>query len=198
MPSWANYSTDPDPLYIYTWTHFLNSSEGVFTFVWVLHSGNCSGQPNATGLLGGMATNNHVMFTLKNGAPQQNLVQGPGRCPLAGPTFNVTSTLPVANIVDFSFDTTCAVLAPEQPPANPCAVQVNDTVASSISAMVTASACSTPVVPFGTALPALTSGCPAPSSSSSVAVRSNLGGLAVSGVATGSLLSLVIWGLVLG
>src|SRR5277367_1197822 len=21
-PSWANYSTDPDPLYIYTWTHF--------------------------------------------------------------------------------------------------------------------------------------------------------------------------------
>jgi hypothetical protein len=198
-PSWANYSTDPDPYFIYTWTPFLNSTEGAFSLLWVLHSGNCSnGLPNGIPVLGGSQTNNVLKFTLKNGAQQQSLVPGPGACPTEYVTFNVTGTMPVEDIVDFSFYNTCAVLAPQPPPGTLCAVKMNDTVASSISAMITASACTTPAVPDGvTAYPILSSGCPTPSGQTSLAVRLNFGGMALSGVAGGSVLSVLILGLVL-
>jgi hypothetical protein len=198
-PSWANYSTDPDPYFIYTWTPFLNSTEGTFSLLWVLHSGNCSnGIPSGIPILGGSQTNNFMEFTLKKGAQQQSLVTGPDTCPTEYVTFNVTGTMPVEDIVDFSFYDTCAVLAPQPPPANPCAVKVNDTIASSISAIITASACTTPLVPAGvTAHPVLSSGCPTPSGQTSLAVRSNFGGMGLSGVAVGSFLSLLILGLLL-
>jgi hypothetical protein len=192
-PSWASYSTDPDPYFIYTWFPYLNGTEGEFSLQWLLASGNCS-----TGsVLGGSQTQNYVEFTLKNGAQQQSLVTSLNTCPTQYATFNVTETLPVTDPADDSLYNTCAVLAPEPPPANPCAAKVNDTIASSISAAITASACTTPVVMTGeTGHPVLSSGCPAPTQSS-LGVRSNFGGMDLSCLAVGSFLSVLILGLLL-
>ncbi len=125
--------------------------------------------PSGIPILGGSQTNNVTEFTLKKSAQQQSQVTGPAACPTQYVTFNVTRTKPVEDTVDFSFHDTCAVLAPQPPPANPYSFKVNDTIASSISAIITASACTTPVAPAGvTAHLVLSSGCLAPSGQTSL------------------------------
>ena len=195
-PSWVSYRTDPDPYYIYTWFPYLNGTEGEFALQWFFSSANCSAS-SAGPVLGGSQEGNYVEFTLKNGAQQQSLVSGPNTCPTQYVTFNVTEVLPVTDPADDSLYNTCAVIAPESPPANPCAAKVNDTIASSISSAMTSAACTTPVVMTGeTGYPVLSSGCPAPTQSSQ-GVRSNFGGMDLSCLAVGSFLSVLILGLLL-
>jgi hypothetical protein len=184
--AWANFSTDP--YFVVLSTNQLNATEGSFGLLWVLHSGNCSGNlPGAT-QLGSSIGYNNIKFTTKNGAQQPSLMTGPDMCPIENLTFNVTGTLPVADPIQYSDRNVCAVVSEPPPPANPCAVKVNDSIASSISVAITASACSTPH-------PILTSGCPVPANKTSLAVRSKFREMGLTGVAMGSWLSLLFLGL---
>lgn len=184
--TWANFSSDP--YFVVLSTNQLNDTEGSFGLLWVLHSGNCSEKSPGATQLGSNITYNNIKFTTKNGAQQPSLVTGSDTCPKEYVTFNVTGTLPVADPTQYNDRSACAVVAEAPPAASPCALEVDDAIASSISATITASACSTPH-------PILTNGCPVSANKTSLAVRSNFGGLGLPGVAVGSWLSLLFLGL---
>jgi hypothetical protein len=186
--TWANFST-ANPYFVVLSTNQLNGTEGSFSLLWTLHSGNCSaGNPPGATRLGSSTGYNNIKFTTKNGAQQPSLVTGPGMCPTENLTFNVTGTLPVVDPTQYSNHNACAVVAELPPPANPCAIKVDNAIASSISATITAAACATPH-------PILTNGCPAPANKTSLAAQSNLGGMGLSGVVVGLWFSLLFSGL---
>jgi hypothetical protein len=87
----------------------------------------------------------------------------------------------------FNYRNDCATVAEALLPANPCAVKVDDAIASSISSTITAKACATP-------FPILTRGCPIPANKSSMAVQLGFGGMGITGLALGSWLSLLLLG----
>jgi hypothetical protein len=180
--SQANFSTDP--YFVVLSTNQLNGTEGTFGLIWVLHSGNCSTNPLVNPQLGSSVNYNNIKFTTKNGAQQPSLVSSPDTCPTQNVTFNVTGTLQVTDSIDYG-SSACAVVREPPPLANPCAIKIDDTMASSMSAIIT---CATP-------LPNLASSCPAPINSSGQVVRPNSGGIGLTVVTIGSWLSLLFWGL---
>src|SRR5262249_31149706 len=90
---------------------------------------------------------NHVMFTIKNGAQQPDLVAATSDATCAANTesftYNVTEILNGTWTLDRSTLDSCAVLASTlpTPPPNPCGAKVDASAASSISAAITSSAC---------------------------------------------------------
>ena len=180
---WTNFSTNP--YFIIMSTSKLNNTEGVFSVLWSLYSGNCSESFSGT-KLGSSTASNYTKFTIKNGAQQPSLVTSPDTCPAQNVTFNITGTLPVSGATEYGERDICAVVAEEPPPpANPCAIQVDDVMASSMSA----------ILPCVTAYPIWSDNCTATanSSSSSIAVRSRFGGIGLTWVAACLWLSLLFW-----
>ncbi|KIM97153.1 hypothetical protein OIDMADRAFT_147705 [Oidiodendron maius Zn] len=178
---WINFSTNP--YFVVMSTTTLNNTEGVFSLLWTLYSGNCSESLGGTKLGSGVASN-HTRFTIKNGAQQPSLVTSSDTCPAQNVTFNVTGTLPVSGAAEYGERDICAVVAEEPPPpANPCAIQVDDVMASSMSA----------ILPCVTAYPIWSGNCTSTVNSSSLAIRSSFGGMGLTWVATCLWLSLLFW-----
>lgn len=175
---WTNFSTNP--YFVVMSTSTLNNTEGVFTVLWTLYSGNCSESFSGT-KLGSSIASNYTRFTIKNGAQQPSLVTSPDTCPAQNVTFNITGTLPVSSGIEYGERDICAVVTEEPPPANPCAIQVDDVMASSMSA----------ILPCVTAYPIWSGNCTATVNSSSLAVQSRFGGMGLSWVAAYLWLSLL-------
>jgi hypothetical protein len=140
---------------VYTYVSRLNTTaDGAptsYSLSWAFGAGNCSSQ--GPQFLGGGFRDNSVTFTVQNGAQQADLVAATANSALCTNAshfaFNLTGTLDV-NTAQYDGRNTCAVLSDVQPlvPGNSCAVHVDSTTASSISAALTATACAavSPVV----------------------------------------------------
>jgi hypothetical protein len=145
--SYLSAST-PGPYYEYS--GFYNSTilEGTWQLFWVLSSDNCTQFPTNDSSIPGYEQGNILIFTTKNGAQATDLVAATADGVCAGAesfSFNVTGVEKVS-VGSGDSVTSCAVVAPMSPTSspNPCAAQLNATGASSISAFLTASACSSP------------------------------------------------------
>ncbi|KAH8649336.1 hypothetical protein BX600DRAFT_369857, partial [Xylariales sp. PMI_506] len=153
----TNFSIS-DPTYVYTYIAGLDAltddSAVSYHLVWSTSAGNCSSQGGAL-TFGGGWVDAGIVFTIQKGAQQPDLVSA-----MASSTsscnstshfaFNLTGTLDVTQTDKWDGHNTCAVFSDVQPQVagNPCAVNVSDATASSISASITATACAavSPVV----------------------------------------------------
>jgi len=145
-----------EPTFVYTYVAGLNTTaDGAptsFILSWAFGAGNCSNQGGRL-TLGGGFRDNSVIFTIRDGAQQPDLVAATANNALCTNAshfaFNLTGTLDVQP-AQYDGHDTCAVFSDVQPlvPGDPCAVHVDSTVASSISAALTATACAavSPVV----------------------------------------------------
>ncbi|KAH8703903.1 hypothetical protein BGW36DRAFT_370209 [Talaromyces proteolyticus] len=135
-----------DPYYALGYIHSLNGIEGQWVLAWSLSTGNCSGSSDDTVNIGHLNQNTNVFFTTKNGTQPPDLVAASAdnsTCAATDDsyTFNVTGTLDVADTIKYDGRSSCAVLSPTLPTANPCAAAVNVAAAASISAAITSTAC---------------------------------------------------------
>ncbi|KAI1206520.1 uncharacterized protein F4807DRAFT_463463 [Annulohypoxylon truncatum] len=151
----VNFTNASDPYYAYTTTNVFNTTEGEWSIVWDLSSGNCS---NSTSIdestSSGLTYYNRVsysQFTTKNGAKQPDLnsvtTADDQTCANIVDryfTFNVTGTLPT-NPDKLDGRATCAVIAPPFQTAPTATTSCPPTMAasavSSISAAITAIEC---------------------------------------------------------
>jgi hypothetical protein len=147
---WTNFTSEPT--FVYTHVTRLNTTvDGAPTSYSLSCAGNFSGQDPQ--VVGGGFRDNRVTFTIQNGAQKPDLMAATANSASCANTshfaFNLTGTLDV-NPAKYDGRNTCAVLSDVQPrvSGNPCAVHVDSTTASSISAALTASACAaiSPVV----------------------------------------------------
>lgn len=155
----------------------LINTEGTWIMEWDLGAANCSESPQNGVRTGGHVRNHYVIFTIKKGGQQPNLVAATdnGVCEnTPGYAFNITETLPVPpSATDWQGQPSCAVLSPASPlpSLNPCAAKIVPSAASSISAALTASACSYPD-------PGVKCPSPTPQNAAPGPVQSSVGGTA--------------------
>jgi len=145
----TNYSTTSgtEPYFVVLTTNITNSTEGRFGLLWEVMTTNCSATlvedqspHNPTAQLSRFS--NVTWFTLRNDARPPSLVTTPESCPVSMKAFNVSSTVPVQREPGNSWeDPVCAVLGDTPPQPSPCAVKIDSTVASSLSAVISATAC---------------------------------------------------------
>jgi hypothetical protein len=173
FPGTTNFSTDP--YYAILSANTFNNTEGAFYMQWEIIASNCShsGPVDQSEILGDL-----TYFTIQNGTKQLSLETGPDTCPTQSFTYNVTGTVLYS---EFTRLDVCALLAEQTPPANPCAICVDDTMASSISATMTAAAISN-------SSPALPSFSPVPTHKQNSAMGFHCGGVGWIGSAAGLLL----------
>ncbi|GAB1317945.1 hypothetical protein MFIFM68171_08155 [Madurella fahalii] len=146
---WAN--TTENPHFVALWTEKLNQADsaGIYNLLWMLRFTNCTTGP---GYYGGAEASSAsdvrstTVFTVREGAQRPDFVDGPDNCPVHGLTIGITGTMGTDGF-DFTGQDNghrgaCGVISDSPPPANPCAAKVNVAAASSISAELTASACS--------------------------------------------------------
>jgi hypothetical protein len=155
--------------YEYSSLYNLTTLEGTWSLSWTVSSINCTQFPISNSSTFGYIQRNTVIFTTKNGAQATDLVAATADdiCASAESfTFNVTG-IEKKPVGSGNSVTTCGVVASMSPAPspNPCAAQLNATGASSISAALTASACS---------LPSSLISCPAKSAGR---IQAQLGGL---------------------
>ena len=140
--------------YVYTYVTGIkaeaNDTPASYLLSWSFGAGNCSNTEGAVKLGGGWRDNG-VGFTIKNGAQTPDLGSSVSSCASASHlAFNVTKVLDVPLPSQYDGHKTCAVFSDEQPlvPGNPCAANPDTAAQSSISAALTATACTaaTPVV----------------------------------------------------
>ncbi|KFY46134.1 hypothetical protein V494_00592 [Pseudogymnoascus sp. VKM F-4513 (FW-928)] len=176
---WANYSTVGNEPYFETfYTNALNGTEGQFTLVIDLGTRNCSfvdSNIDSSLHFGQVSTYGTVDFEMRNGAQLPSLITPKDLCPVGFASFGITKTIPQSTN-EYMRDT-CPVMADAAPKMNPCAVKINSTVASNISAGVVASAC-------GAGL--LISDCQ--DDETNMAAHSGLGSMGWSGVVAGLVL----------
>ncbi|OBT50750.1 hypothetical protein VE04_09275 [Pseudogymnoascus sp. 24MN13] len=180
---WANYSTVGNEPYFETfYTNALNGTEGQFVLVIDLVTCNCSfvdSNIDSSLHFGQATTSASVDFEMRNGAQLPSLITPKDSCPVGIASFGITKTIPQST--SEYFRDTCPVLADAAPKMNPCAVKINSTVASNISAGVTAFAC-------GAGL--LISDCL--DDETNMAAQSGLGSMGWSGVVAGLVLGVAL------
>lgn len=157
--------------YEFTSLYNLTTLEGPWKLVWTLTSENCTQFPVSNSSEFGYDQVNSVIFTTKNDAQAADLLAATADdvCASAGSfTFNVTGEETVT-IREGPGVTTCAVVASMSPTPtpNPCVARLDVTMASSISAELTATA-------YGFPTPLVS--CPA-KSAGSLEGRLHVGGL---------------------
>jgi hypothetical protein len=114
-----------------------------------------------------------IAFTFNNSSQQLGLIVGLNICPTQCITFNVIGKLLVESPNEkWNGHPVCPADADLPSPANPCAANINDNIASSISATIAASfmapACATRALGQK---PIITSGYPVPTQKANFAVR---------------------------
>jgi hypothetical protein len=145
---WANYPTDSGaaPFYVPDYAIKLNDTEGHFALSWWLEYQHCSARvdhPDGVSLgpkIDLDMLTGRAIFTLKKEAQKPSLLTGPDSCPIEVGTFNLTGVLDVP-YPEVNQRNICAITsAPAQRP-QPCAIQIDNVTASSISASITSLAC---------------------------------------------------------
>jgi hypothetical protein len=178
----ANFSTN-DPSFIIRYSEKVNNTEDQFWVSWGVDNNNCSLSIDGHLKPGLNSSYNIVYFTTIKGAQQPSLVTKPDTCPLTQSfTYNVTGTL----LSGLGQDA-CAVTAEPPPPATPCALNIDDTQASSIMASITSTACAWARSPF----PPL----PICSSRASITVPLNIGITWWTTLAAGPSFGYLLWNL---
>ncbi|KAK3500591.1 hypothetical protein B0T13DRAFT_465760 [Neurospora crassa] len=145
----TNFTTEPT--FVYTFISTLNTTaDGApasYSVSWELGQHNCSHHgilPSQ--VIGGGFRGTGVTFTIANGAPEPDLVEATTNGTLCTDAsyfaFNLTGILDGSS-GQYDGRNTCAVLSDVQPlvDGDPCAVHVDLAAASSISAALTATAC---------------------------------------------------------
>lgn len=164
---WTNYSTVGNEPYFETFvTDALNGTEGQFTLVLDLAIHNCTYYDKSLNYdsslnFGQVAAYGRFDFELRNGAQRPSVLTPTDSCPVGIASFGITKTINQSTEQIYYRDT-CAVLADPAPKMNPCAVKIDSTVASRVSA----SAC---------ALRTAVSSCPSSNDESNTAAQSGLG-----------------------
>ncbi|KAK3934191.1 hypothetical protein QBC46DRAFT_428586, partial [Diplogelasinospora grovesii] len=135
--------------FAYQTTGKLNHTEGAWSLLWTVSSGNCSGSgSNRTWAFSGSNLSKNLYFSTNNSAPAPDLVAATADNTCANMqayTFNVTGILDVPDPSKYDGHSSCAVVAPgPTPAANPCGAKVDAAAASSISAAIMSSACAAP------------------------------------------------------
>lgn len=129
-----------DPRYYVYWTDKLNGTkaEGQYSLLWAFVTLNCSSTRDWSGPLSWTETN--TLFTIKEGAKAPDLVAKPGVCPTQGVTLRASEEFHMEPSAKFPGLSRCARVTDEQPPTDPCRANMNEAVASNISAMLAAEA----------------------------------------------------------
>jgi hypothetical protein len=129
------------------------TTESTWTLIWTASSTNCSAPNSLEPGISGRSQSNHVIFTVKNGAQQPDLVAATSDTTCAANTesftYNITEILNGTWITDYNTLDSCAVLASAlpTPSPNPCEAKVDASAASSIWAAITSTACAGEVHP---------------------------------------------------
>lgn len=177
---WTNYSTIGNEPYFESFsTDILNGTEGHFTLKLELTIRNCTFRdPSLT--FGYEKVYASVDFELRNGAQSPSFLTTKDSCPIGIASFGIAKTINQSTD-QVAYRDTCVTLADPAPKMDPCAVKINSTVASRVSASVLGSACS-----YGTVLTTC------PSDESNMAAQSGLGSTGWSGVVAGLFLGVAL------
>ncbi|KGO76711.1 hypothetical protein PITC_090650 [Penicillium italicum] len=134
--------TSSDPMFVTRYIDTLNYPSGFWTLTWSVSVNNCiqrsAGNSADTVSNITMTDTKTTIFTISQSGQKPDLVASTSsdlRCSVAAQAFNVTS-----------IGESCGFLGPS-PTTNPCAVTINPSAASSISAAATAYACQPQVHP---------------------------------------------------
>lgn len=180
----ANMSTN-DPYFLYLGSTKFNV-EGKWQLTWTLVWYSCKDERG-----NGIATNltdNSMIFSTKNAAPQVDLVAASNDDKCSSSTnvaLDITGTASVPNTVQWPGGETCAVVAGSETQPDPCRVKVDSAAASSMSASMTAQICD------GLAPPAAV-GCPKDDNKKNSAQRLLVGVIACVGAGLGAALYLLM------
>ncbi|KFY90171.1 hypothetical protein V500_05257 [Pseudogymnoascus sp. VKM F-4518 (FW-2643)] len=175
---WTNYSTVGNEPYFETFvTDGLNGTEGLFTLVLDIAIRNCTYYDSSLNF-GQVAAYARVDFELRNGAQRPSVLTPTDSCPVGIASVGITSTINQSTDQNYYRDT-CAVLADPAPKMNLCAVKIDSTVASRVSA----SAC---------ALRTEGSNCSSSDDESNTAAQSGLGSMGWPEVVVGLVLGVAL------
>ncbi|KAF2160251.1 hypothetical protein M409DRAFT_60159 [Zasmidium cellare ATCC 36951] len=125
----------------------LSGIEGAWALTWILTTGNCSG--SEMGVTSFDNQDNVIIFTTRNTSqpPDLEAATSPATCDKSpGTAFNVTAIEEITIPQNFDGQSSCAVLGASPTTRDPCAVTINPSAASSMTAAISASACSASVI----------------------------------------------------
>lgn len=187
----ADVNLSTNPFFVILGAQGLDT-EGIYAVHWTVKSANCSGDTYHM-TIGG---DNETHFSISSNGSQPSLVTGADTCPDKTITYNITGT--TLDTEDSGFNSRrnrCAIISDQRPPANPCAINIDEAQASSMSsAMSAAATCATDT-------PSPTGGCltppapPASTTKASLASKLRSGGMNLTGVLFGLGLGLLFWAL---
>jgi hypothetical protein len=134
---WANYSSS-DPYFEYrSFVDF--NKEGHWWLRWDVDYANCTEDR-----LSYNTTRDYVMFTIKEGAQEVDLVSERmnNTCDSRnGASLNITKTWPVPFSSDWDYNEVCAEMAPSAHTHDACQVEVSSDTAASISSSIELARC---------------------------------------------------------
>lgn len=158
----SKMTNSSDLYFVNNWTKRLaavntNGSAVQYQLMWQFLVGNCTKptahDPPKYNYAEDVIITGTELFTIQPGAQQPDL---PGPCPTYSFAYDILGTSPLQRD-NGELLYTCNLISKSTASANPCGAKVDDTMASSISAALTASACAASPTVLG-------SRCPSPSS----------------------------------
>ncbi|PGG95336.1 hypothetical protein AJ79_10116 [Helicocarpus griseus UAMH5409] len=155
--AWADWTTVPNPYFVYKHWNKFNGKEGRWRLVWSLETIHCSEDSFVNFSSPGLSynvTSGYVEFTTEKSAPEIDLVASTANmsnCKEAGVVVDVgEKTLDVPAYVEWRGDRNaakkCAVMAPptadpiEEPATDPCRVKIDSAIAQNIAASASSKA----------------------------------------------------------